>query len=399
MLTTEWDDAFVTPTRRRGRRVLVVVVCLVAILGGLAAWPVLAGKTDPPVFARKSAESAIAQARKAGGGRWAPESLMAAESAFKSGLTEYRIQEVKLLPFRDFTTARLALGLAEEKAKRAVDDAGRARAAARARADDAIAKADLDAGLSDAFGDAMHLAPFERKLLQKSKIALAEARILYAREDYDAAASRAREVSSSARRVASGAVEAVSRFSNTGLVRNWRRQVDQTISGSRATGGNAIVVLKENRRLDLYDGGRLVKSYVADMGYRSFSDKLRSGDAATPEGRYRITAKRGPGSATYYKALDLDYPNSEDRAQFDKLRRAGKLPRGARLGGSIQIHGEGGRGRDWTRGCVALSNRDMDDLFRRVSVGTPVTIVGGDGQGVYARLAKQHATTMASGTR
>ena len=60
----------------------------------------------------------------------------------------------------------------------------------------------------------------------------------------------------------------------------------------------------------------------------------------------------------------------------------------ARPGGLIEIHGEGGRGEDWTRGCVALSNRDMDDLFRRVAVGTPVTIVGAeDSAGRFATLA------------
>jgi lipoprotein-anchoring transpeptidase ErfK/SrfK len=393
-----FDDSDAPATKRR-RRWIAAAALAGTMLAGLSLWPIVSGKTDPPVFARKSAEAAFAAARRADAGRWAPESLMTAEAAQSSALTEYRIQEVKFLPFRDFTTARLALGLAEARSKRASDDALRARAAAKARADEAIAKADGDAGLSDAFGDAMHLAPFERKLLQKSKISLAEAKILYARGDYDASASRAREVSSSARRVASEAVEAVARFSDTGLVRNWRRQVEATIGESRSRGEMAIVVLKENRRLDLYDSGRLVKSYPADMGYRSFNDKLRSGDAATPEGRYRITRKRGPGSATYYRAFDLDYPNAEDRAQFERLRRAGRLPRGARLGGSIQIHGEGGRGRDWTRGCVAVSNGNMDDLFRRVPAGTTVLIVGGDGQGVYARLARQHATTMASGTR
>jgi len=71
------------------------------------------------------------------------------------------------------------------------------------------------------------------------------------------------------------------------------------------------------------------------------------------------------------------------------MKRAGQLPRGAALGGLIEIHGEGGRGKDWTKGCVALSNDDIDDLYRKVGVGTPVTIVGGDGRGVFAQLARE----------
>ena len=90
------------------------------------------------------------------------------------------------------------------------------------------------------------------------------------------------------------------------------------------------------------------------------------------------------------RRIERNSPGSSGRGAFPVTRR---------WGGSIQIHGEGGRGRDWTRGCVAVSNRDMDDLFSRVSVGTPVTIVGGDGTGIYARLARQHASTMATEVR
>ena len=62
------------------------------------------------------------------------------------------------------------------------------------------------------------------------------------------------------------------------------------------------------------------------------------------------------------------------------------MPAAAGIGGLIEIHGEGGRGRDWTRGCVALANPDIDDLFRHVEVGTPVTIVGSDEPGALAAL-------------
>ena len=72
----------------------------------------------------------------------------------------------------------------------------------------------------------------------------------------------------------------------------------------------------------------------------------------------------------------LDYPNAEDRARYELGRRTGQVPLRAGIGSLIEIHGEGGQGRDWTNGCVALSNRDMDKVFARARVGTPVTIVG-----------------------
>jgi len=68
-------------------------------------------------------------------------------------------------------------------------------------------------------------------------------------------------------------------------------------------------------------------------------------------------------------------------------KRRGELPRGSGIGGLIEIHGEGGRGQNWTDGCVALKNADMDDLFARVRNGTRVTIVGGDGSdGAFSSL-------------
>lgn len=389
------------PRRGRGwrRAIRWILVSAALAAAGAAAWPIVSGRTEPPRIARETAVAGVEAARRGGAERWAPDAFAVADAALRAAQTENRVQEVRVLPLRDFRAARAGFALAEEKAKTALDEALAKSEEARAQCEEAIRQAETDTAFSDEFGDALHLGPVERRTLQKAKIALEEARVLHRRGEFLAAAGRAREAGSQARDVSRKAAAFAERFAEPRLVANWRRMAADTIAWSRETGGTAIVVYKENRRVDLVRAGRVVRSYPADMGYRSFHDKLRAGDAATPEGRYRIVSKRGVGRAQYYKALDLDYPNAEDRAEFARLKRKGRIPRGASLGGSIQIHGDGGRGRNWTRGCVALSNRDIDDLFDRVAVGTPVTIVGGDGQGVYARLARQHASTMAMGTR
>jgi lipoprotein-anchoring transpeptidase ErfK/SrfK len=370
------------------------VATAAALLGIGCAWPIASGRTDPPFFDKMSAQSSLGEARRSGAPRWAPDTMREAEAATKAALAAYRLEEVKFLPFRDFRGVRSAIDVAKTKNERALAEGNRRRLEARALAEEALAAAERDTSRSSDVGDAMHLGPYNRTLLQKSKIALAEARSIYDRGDFVECASRAREAGEGSRVVSGNAVLAAARYADASLIARWTRMVYETAAWSRTTGGTAIVVLKENHRVDIYDDGRLVRSYAADMGYRSVNDKLRSGDAATPEGRYRITAKK-PGS-TYYKALALDYPNDEDRAQFDRLRRSGRIPRGARLGGLIEIHGDGGRGKDWTKGCVALTNQDMDDLFRRADVGTPVTIVGGDGQGVFARLVREHGNAASS---
>jgi L,D-transpeptidase catalytic domain len=156
----------------------------------------------------------------------------------------------------------------------------------------------------------------------------------------------------------------------------WGRLASEGITHSRSTGGDLILVDKMRRRCYLYERGRRVLTFAADLGPNFIGDKTMSGDKATPEGKYRITEKKANGRTRYHKALLINYPNDEDRKQFAAAKKAGRISRHAAIGGLIEIHGDGGRGYDWTLGCVALANKDMDKLYARVSVGTPVIIVG-----------------------
>ena len=148
----------------------------------------------------------------------------------------------------------------------------------------------------------------------------------------------------------------------------------------------------------LLAAGAPVRTYDAEIGANALAVKERQGDRATPEGRYRIVAMKDRGRSRYHRALLLDYPNAADRERFAAAQRRGEIPRGARIGGLIEIHGEGGRGQNWTEGCVALSNRDIDDLYARVGVGTRVTIVGGDGRdGAFSDLLARLGDTAREG--
>jgi murein L,D-transpeptidase YafK len=97
---------------------------------------------------------------------------------------------------------------------------------------------------------------------------------------------------------------------------------------------------------------------------------------ATPEGMYKITQKFDGSKTKYYKALLLDYPNEEDKEKFRSEIQHGSLPASAKIGGLIEIHGNGGKGIDWTEGCIALTDTEMDVIFKIAKVGTPVTIIG-----------------------
>lgn len=155
----------------------------------------------------------------------------------------------------------------------------------------------------------------------------------------------------------------------------WRGWTNDAISASR--GGNKVILVdKVAHILYVYQSGKAIRSYDAEFGPNWMAHKEITGDKATPEGNYRITSKKQRGSTIYHKALLLDYPNAEDKIKFAAKKRKGLISRSAGIGNLIEIHGNGGKGFDWTVGCIGLRDRDIDDLYRLVGSGTRVTIVG-----------------------
>jgi hypothetical protein len=156
----------------------------------------------------------------------------------------------------------------------------------------------------------------------------------------------------------------------------WKNWVDKTLNESRRTRDYSIIIDKFSRKCFVYLNGTRKYEFEAELGRNWVGDKRVRGDLATPEGMYKITKKFGGGKTKYYKALLLDYPNDEDKEKFKAEIKKGSLPASAKIGGLIEIHGNGGKGIDWTEGCIALTDTEMDVVFKLVKVGTPVTIIG-----------------------
>lgn len=155
----------------------------------------------------------------------------------------------------------------------------------------------------------------------------------------------------------------------------WVRLANDAIAASR--GGNKVILVdKVAHILYVYQSGKAIRSYDAEFGPNWMAHKERTGDGATPEGNYHITGKKERGSTIYHKAMLIDYPNAEDRARFQAKKKKGLISRNAGIGNLIEIHGNGGKGFNWTSGCIGLRDRDIDDLYRLVGSGTRVTIVG-----------------------
>ena len=142
---------------------------------------------------------------------------------------------------------------------------------------------------------------------------------------------------------------------------------------SAKTFADLIVVEKAKRTLTLYANKKPLKSYRIVLGVSPVGDKEQEGDARTPEGHYTIDAKNPKSS--FHLSLHISYPDRQDRIA---ARRQGVSP-----GGAIMIHGTPdylaalyatGIYPDWTAGCIAVSNAEIDDIFARVRVGTPIVI-------------------------
>ncbi len=337
-----------------------------------------------------AAASEVGAARAAGAMAWAPGELHSAETALRAGLAARRAEEARWWPLPDVGRVSAPLDEASQRARRARSLAEDRKAAAERSADSALESAKAAVSASGDLARSIHLEPGRRAILAKARLALNEAVVYREHLDFGNAASAARRAENLAAQVRSHAAAVAARYADAETVSRWQRWKQETVDWSRRTGRAAIVVSKEAHTLTLFVAGRPVKTYSADMGFNWIADKQHAGDGATPEGRYRVVSRKANGQSIYYKALLLDYPNAEDRAEFSRARKAGEVPSTAAIGGLIEIHGEGGRGRDWTRGCVAVSNRDMDELFKSVPVGTPVTIVGNDDFGSIAGFATRH---------
>jgi murein L,D-transpeptidase YafK len=134
-----------------------------------------------------------------------------------------------------------------------------------------------------------------------------------------------------------------------------------------------VVVVKSESRLYLKRGGQIISQYHVVFGPEPEGHKLQEGDGKTPEGKYVLDYKNA--NSDFYKSIHISYPNRADRK---RAVRSGVDP-----GGEIMIHGQkNGAGWlasiskyfNWTQGCIAVSNKAMDEIWQAVDAGTPIEI-------------------------
>ncbi len=159
-----------------------------------------------------------------------------------------------------------------------------------------------------------------------------------------------------------------------------------SLSAAAAESSLRIVVLKSERRLELQQDGKTVRTYRVGLGNTPTGTKLRQGDGRTPEGSFYVCVKNP--KSKFHLSLGVSYPTPADaarglreklitQAQHDAIiaahRKHTTPPWNTALGGEVFIHGCGSSS-DWTLGCIALDDDDMTELFAKVPAGTSVEI-------------------------
>ena len=148
-----------------------------------------------------------------------------------------------------------------------------------------------------------------------------------------------------------------------------------------------LVIHKSERRIELFDGDVLIRTFRMVLGFAPAGNKEQEGDGRTPEGGFYVFAKNP--KSKFHLSLGLSYPGLADaerglkdglisQEEYKEIATAlaeKRMPlQKTKLGGEIYIHG-GGTSSDWTEGCVALDNDEMTELFELIPVGMKVVIL------------------------
>ena len=303
---------------------------------------------------------------------YAPEEYKSYETTLKNIMDDLIREEARFIWFRDYEpiAGRLKAVLRDgEGILKKVQERKEAK-----RVNTTRQLSDLEERLTglDRLSLTINEGRLARRSLTKASLMIKEAGFFLDRGDYEGAASRLTMASGYIKASEDILLPIINRYTDKTLIKKWKRWVDEVAAESRKKGTTAIVVSKIDRSLTIYKHGRPFNTYEIGIGRNGLADKLLAGDGATPEGSYRVIKKLA--RSRYRKALLLNYPNDEDRREFLRLKKMGLIPKRAGMGGLIEIHGGGKEG--MTYGCVSLEDRHMDEVFKLVTLGTPVAIVG-----------------------
>jgi len=362
-------------TRKRRisiRRVFIAFGAFCALIA-LVMGIILATSAKPPVYAITACQTEISRAREVEADRYASHALVSAEYSCQLAINEWKYQNSRVFFIRDYDQMLGFANDAKGKAREAAELALHTKDSLQSGLSTKLMAVDHKIDHYDNYYAHLPLSGTTRRNFTSAKLRYMESKEAYERGDYKQVEVN---LDVASQLITKSVAEAHSFLSDYFVsLSKWQRWSDETIKWSKNNGAYAIVVDKFAHKLYLYKDGKVKKEFNAELGPNWIGAKQYMGDKATPEGKYHITKKKSRPQTKYHKALLINYPNDDDKARYNAGVKKGSIPKRG-IGNLIEIHGDGGKGRNWTAGCVALTDNDIDKLYELVGVGTPVTIVG-----------------------
>jgi hypothetical protein len=352
--------------------IVYTIVAMVLTVTGIIVFRAMV--PEPPQPEVELARVAITRARDLEAEVYSPKLFREAKNNYDSAMAAWRTQNSRFILLRDYERVVYFSDLAVKKAEEASKNTIARSKSLKENLESEMYRLNREMSLFEKIFLSMPLPQDVKKKHARGKLLIKEAEIDFQKEKYvngNVKITEANEYISTTYNLARKNLEEY--FKN---YPDWQDWAEETIAESRKANSYAILVEKIPPVLHLYQGGKKKYTFEAEFGSNWLGDKKSRGDMSTPEGRYYVTKKLSGGSTKYHKALMINYPNKTDVQEFNERIRNGQLPADASIGDLIEIHGDGGKGGNWTQGCVALKNSDMDMLFKYVSKGTPVTIIG-----------------------
>lgn len=327
---------------------------------------------EPPVEKLERTRFLLSEAGKMDAAIYSRQLFKKAEVLYDSAMISWKRENEKWIILRKFDRIVSLAGQSETAAQKTIEHVRVVKRNLKESLGNEITRLRKEMDVFEKFFATLPLDKEVKSQHSQGKLLLNEAEIAFEKGIYNIGTEKSHEAAQLIGASYGSARKLLEKYFTQ--LPQWRKQLETAISRSERE--YVIVVEKIPARCDLYYKGVKKYSFPAEFGRNWIGDKRCEGDYATPEGEYQVAKKLDKRQTIYYKALLVDYPNAHDRANLERLKKNGEIPARTRPGGLIEIHGDGGRGVNWTNGCVALANKDMDVVFRHANKGTPILIIG-----------------------
>jgi murein L,D-transpeptidase YafK len=352
----------------------IIIFTVVLVLITLAIILLVRYAPKPPSEKMQNARIALSEAVSSNADIYSKKLYYEAKTYYDSAMLSWQSENKRFMYFRDYTKVASYADLSARKARQAAKISRNYALDLNAFLKQKIEKLTNTVELIDKFFDSYPLSPEVWNRISKGKMLLKESEVAYKKGQFAQAKIKMADSELLLNDSYEKAMTHLKNYFHSYPI--WKNWADRTIRESRQNQSYSIIIDKYSRKCLVYSGGVKKYEYVIELGKNWVGDKRVKGDKATPEGMYRIIKKFGSNKTKYHKALLINYPNENDLEEFRQEIAKGTLPRSSKIGSLIEIHGDGGRGVDWTEGCIALTDSEIDAVFKIAQEGTPVTIVG-----------------------